>query len=145
MKNVTVTLRSDDAEPILFKAAFDAAKFGSYCDYITRRTGNTPSGDPETWKKNFLAAKRTVEAFGIEYEQVSEQETITIAFNYVGGKRKVVNMPGIGPVGWRTGSEPDYKNPYPNFYSMVHGHACEAAARRTVRSWKALSSQAQAA
>jgi uncharacterized protein YcsI (UPF0317 family) len=132
-----IELRPDDAEPILFRAAFDAAKYGSYCDYITGRVSHDISETPKQWREKFLSAKRVVEAFGIEYEQVSEEETLTVAFRFTGGKTKVMNLPGIGNVGIRSGSEPDYTRPYPLFRSTVHNCACEAAAQRVIQKWRA--------
>lgn len=84
------------------------------------------------WQAQFLSAKRIVEAFGVEYEQTSEQETLTLHFDYVGGKR--VNRGMFVEV---VGSEPDYSHPRPAYRSGVHSYACHAAAERVVRAWKA--------
>lgn len=151
MNNVALTLRADDAEPFLRKAAEDAAKFGAWCDYITKKTGGNPKSTSEStddakkrWLQKFLAAKRIVEAFGVEYEQTSEEETMTINYNYVGGKTKVMDVGGI-KFGMRTGSQPDYKNPYPYYRGDVHAEACRQAAIRVVRAWRANLCQAKAA
>ena len=77
-----------------------------------------------------------VEAFGVEYEPTSQDETLTVDYRYVGGTTKVKNFPGIGPVGWSTGSKPDYDHPYPSYRGEVHSEACRQAADRVVRRWR---------
>lgn len=132
--NVTLELRADDAEPILRKAAYEAAKFGAWCDYITARTYNPP-GSPaqrkKEWLANFLRAKRIVETFGVEYEPTSEQETLTVGYRYVGGRAE--NIVGFTVI---RGSKPDYSNPVPQYRGEVHSQACHAAADRVVRAWR---------
>lgn len=115
---ITLELRAEDAEPILRQAAIDAAKFGAYLDFITIRTWNAPGlGGPNfkfdraLWREIFLRAKRTVESFGVDYEQTSEPETIS-----------------------RYDGEP--YNGAPVLISDVHSCACRAAADRVVRRWK---------
>lgn len=134
---VTLTLQADDAEPILRQAAREAAKYGALCDYITRRTYNPPSNPtPETvkcWRDLFLAAKRKVEAFGVEYESTSEEETLTLHHPYVGGKRVPLGNTGFHQI---VGSKPDYKHPVPCYRGEVHSNACNAAADRVVRAWR---------
>ena len=146
-KTITLELRPEDAEPILRKAAQDAAKWGALLDYATRKTGNLRDrGYGESyedarkrWQQSFIKAKRMVEAFGVEYEQTSEAEALTVDYRLVGGKVKVLNLSGsVGKVGVRTGGEFDYKHPYPAFRGEVHSQACYAAADRVVRKWRAL-------
>lgn len=149
---IKLTLRSDDAEPILRKAAYEAARNGALSDHMTLKTHDAPTGFNESfihararWLADFLSAKRIVEAFGVEYEQTSEPETLTVWHDYVGGKRKVRNLPGIGPVATVTGSQPDYRHPRPAYRREVHSHACHAAAERVVRAWRQSLAQAQMA
>lgn len=151
MKDVTVTLKVADAEPILRKAAEDAAKFGGWYDYIDRRTYNSPSrtGEPhdkarKRWREQYLAAKRIVAAFGIEAEETSEEEALTVYHPYKGGKRvpfmdgkKPLTVPGFGIITRTVGSEPDYNDPHPYYRGDVHAEACRQAAARTVRNWHA--------
>lgn len=147
--NVTLELRTDDAEPLLRQAAEDAAKYGALCDYITKRTGNCPQrGFSETlddarkrWQAIFLRAKRIVESFGIEYEPTSEEETLTVDFPHEGGTRKVIG----GLFAMTTGSKQNFKKPFPSYRREVHSEACRAAAGRTVRKWKELTAVSIAA
>jgi hypothetical protein len=143
MSEITLTLRADDAEPILREAAIDAAKFSAFLDTITRRTGNSPCNSGETleaarkrWQKRFLRAKRIVESFGVEYQPTSEQETLTVAYPYVGGTTKLMDVGGI-KFGMRSGSKPDYDHPYPHYRGEVHAEACRHAGDRVVRTWRA--------
>lgn len=149
MKTITLELRPEDAEPILRQAADDAAKYSALCDHITSKTWNAPGPHPladakKEWLARFLKAKRIVEAFGVEYEQTSEPETLTVHYDYIGGKRTIMNLPTIGPVGVTRGSVPDYKNPRPA-YASWHSEACRHAAERVVRRWRELISAAKAA
>lgn len=144
MTTINLALRATDAEPILREAARDAAKYSAYLDCITRQTGNSPKSSGESladarkdWQAKFLRAKRIVEAFGVEYEQTSEQETMTVDYPFVGGKTKVMDIAGV-KFGMRSGSRPDYANPYPYYWSGVHAEACRHAAARTVRKWMEL-------
>ena len=138
-KRVTVTLRIDDAEPFLRKAAFEAAKFGALCDYMTKRTANcVERGFGESfddararWSERFRAAKRIVETFGVEYEQTSEQETLTVGYPLEGGKVK-----RVGGFDFVEGSKLNYNKPHPEYRREVHTHACYAAADRVVRKWR---------
>lgn len=136
---IALMLLPDDAEPILRKNAYDAAKYGAFVDYITKKTYDAPNRpDAEQrkrWLSEFLAAKRIVEAFGIEYEQTSEQETLTLNFPYVGGKRKLKNVAGMAFYEV-TGSKPDYAHPQPSYRHEVHSAACIAAANRVVKAWR---------
>lgn len=152
-KTITLALRAEDAEPILRHAAKEAAEFGALLDYATRKTtgirhrgmGESYDDARRRWHQRFAKAKRMVEAFGVEYEPTSEGEALTVDYRYVGGKTKVKNIPGIGPVGWTTGSQPDYDNPYPAFRGEIHTEACRAAADRVVRRWLASLELAKAA
>jgi hypothetical protein len=144
MKTVTVTLTLDDAEPILLRAAEDAAKFGGWLDYVTRRTYNAPTGHGETldaarkrWQPRYAAARRVVRAFGIDPEETSEEEALTITHPYKGGKRVPVNVGGLIHYTRIEGSQPDYNDPMPCYRSDVHAEACRQAAKRTVRLWRA--------
>lgn len=148
-KTVRLELRADDAEPILLAAAKEAAEFGGLLDHVTRKTGGVRhQGHNETfddarkrWHQRFAKAKRMVEAFGVEYEPTSEAETLTVDYRWVGGTTKVVRLPGIGPVGCRSGSQPDYKHPFPSYRGEVHAEACRQAAQRVVRSWRMMSDE----
>lgn len=150
MQQVTLTLRADDVEPFLRKAAYDAAMNSALCDYITPKTGNRPTwGDSfaecrKEWQARFLRAKRIVEAFGVEYEQTSEAETMTIDWRWIGGTSKLVKVAGIA-FNEVKGSQPDYKNPFPSYRGEVHSQACHAAAKRVVRNWLALIEERKAA
>lgn len=145
-KQITLALRADDAEAYLRQAAEDAAKFGAWVDYIGPRTWHGPRwGDraaaKKEWQALFLKAKRIVEAFGVEYEQTSEEETLTVDFPHVGGKTKVVG----GLLRVTTGSAPDYKDPRPAYRRGVHEEACRQAADRVVRRWRAMLEEVAAA
>lgn len=147
-KAITITVRMDDVEPVLREAARDAAMYGALCDYMTKRTGNRPTGYGELledarkrWQAKFLRAKRIVEAFGVEYEPTSEQETLTVDFPWVGGKRKLVaNL--FYEV---SGQTQDFKRPFPSYRREVHQEACRQAADRVVRRWQAQQAGAIAA
>lgn len=131
--NITITLDASDLEPILRKAAHEAALYGGWVDHVTRRTYNPPQDlkwQPE-WKQKYLRAKRIVEAFGVEHEATSEQETLTVHYPHVGGKK--INRGFFVEI---VGSAPDYKNPIPEYWRGVHANACEAAADRVVRRWR---------
>jgi len=124
----------DDLEPILRKAAYDAAMNSALVDHITPRTWHAPTwtnpkafrGCQAEWQGRFLRAKRLVEAFGVEYEPTSEEETLTVWWRH---KKQ-------GAVGneWN----PDYDNPEPSYRGVVHAEACRAAADRVVRRWRAV-------
>jgi hypothetical protein len=43
MEQVTITLRTEDAEPVLRLQAEKAARYGAYSDYITRKCYRMPS------------------------------------------------------------------------------------------------------
>lgn len=145
MQMINIMLRADDAEPILRVAAFDAARYGSLCDYITAKTYGAPwslSGQSSAeqkagWNARFLKAKRMVEAFGVEYEMVSEAETLTVHIPMKNQKRKPRVIAGM-TFNEVTGGEPDYKNPQPEYRRGVHEDACKAAADRVVRAWREL-------
>lgn len=143
-KTITLELRPEDAEPILRQAADDAAKFGAWVDYIDRRTYDSPKGRGETleeakkrWRGKFLAAKRIVEAFGVDYEPTSEEEALGVYFHYVGGSRKLKKIGGIA-FNVVTGSRPDFSNPHPQYRKEIHAEACRQAADRVVRRWRAI-------
>lgn len=140
MKTITLELRSADAEPILRKAAFDAAKFGAFVDHFTRRMAYAPHG-PGTfdekrkeWQASFLAAKRMVEAFGLSHEQTSEEETLGV---YIPDKVLKSHVKTVGAFAFRhiDKSVPDPKNAMPSYKSGIHSDACRAAAERVVRRW----------
>jgi hypothetical protein len=140
VKNVTITLRVEDAEPILREAARNAAMYSSYIDYITNKTYhfslNANPYNKERWQERFLSAKRLVEAFGMEYEQVSEGETLTVYIPDKVLKAKNRYIAGLGTVREILKSKPDFKNPQPAYRGEVHGEACRQAADRVVRKWK---------
>lgn len=147
-KTIMVELRPEDAEPILRRAAYEAAKYGAWVDYIDRRTYNPPSSptaeNRKRWQDWFLRAKRTVEGFGIEYEQTSEAETLTTHIPDKVLKSHIVN---IGGIRFRHVDEsvPDPKNIMPAYRGEVHSQACHAAADRVVRAWQATIELAKAA
>jgi hypothetical protein len=138
---VTITLRVEDAEPILRSAAYRAAKNSSFCDYITRRTYNPPANPNEEhrkyWADEFRKAKRMVEVFGVEYEMVSEQETLTVHIPMKNEKRKPIKIDGKLFAYSVSGGVPDPKNAMPCYRGQVHSEACHAAADRVVRKWRA--------
>lgn len=140
-RTVTVTLRADDAEPIVWQAAYDAAKYGACLDYVTRRTRNSPGGldydaNRVRWHAAFVRAKRLLAAFGLDPEPTSEEETLTVSYDHVGGKRKRVIVGGLLQYYRIEGGGPDYKHPQPAYRGEVHSMACRAAADRVVRRWK---------
>lgn len=146
MNTITITLRGDDAEPILRHAAERAARYGAYCDHITRKCYRLPSGDGSSkplaerrkgWQEKFVQAKRMVEAFGVEYEQTTEPETMTVDYPWIGGTTKIVDVGPLGKVGVRSGSHADFKHPMPTWRGSVHDEACRQAADRVVRHWLA--------
>jgi hypothetical protein len=146
-KTITLELRVEDAEPILRAAAKEAAEFGGLLDHVTRKTGGIRhqlfrekfDDARKRWHQRFAKAKRMVEAFGVEYEPTSEAETLTVDYRWIGGTTKVKRIPGIGPVGWTTGSQPDYAHPFPSYRGEVHAEACRQAASRVVRAWREVS------
>jgi hypothetical protein len=142
-KPITLLLQADDAEPILRQAAFEAAKFGAFCDYFTRKTvymppfvtHNTYDDERKEWLTKFLAAKRIVEAFGMEVEPTSEQETLTV---YVPDRVIKSHLVDIGGMKFRhiDKSIPDTKRTVPSYRKDVHTQACHAAAERVIRAWR---------
>lgn len=152
MKTINITLRTDDAEQILRAAALDAARFSAWVDYVTPKTheapfasnGQTRAEQKARWKERFLKAKRMVEAFGVEYEMTSEEETLTVTYRWIGGKaiRRTVGNLAFNEI---VGSKPDYANPEPCYRRNVHEEACRAAADRVVRRWRAGLAQGRAA
>lgn len=144
MKEVTVKLPIDYAEKVLRDAAYKAAYFGSLLDYMTRRTkqrpgpGYTLDEGRIAWKEGYLSAKRVVQAFGVEYEPVSEQETLTVTYEYKGGKTKRVMIAGLLKFNHTEGGRLDYDNPIPCYRGEVHREACEHAAASVVKSWKGM-------
>lgn len=147
MKNTTLTLPIEDAEPILRKAAYEAARFGGFLDYIGRKT-YLPRGMPgphgdgydasrQIWQARFLKAKRMVEAFGVEYEQTTEPEALGTTYPYWKNEKvRRRHVPGIGMMIHREGGEPDMKRPVTTYQGNIHDDACEAAAERVVRRWR---------
>lgn len=137
MKHVDLKLRVEDAEPILREAAREAALYGGWLDHITSRTFGSPAGSLEThddarkrWTLKFLQSKRLVEAFGVEIEPTSEEETLTATPTYEGGKRRSVGMFTVV-----TGQTPNFKKMKPQYRREVHAEACRQAADRVVRRW----------
>lgn len=129
---IMLAIHANDAEPILFEAAKDAARYSAWCDYLTGpHIGNLPCDYrkvPErrkAWQQSFLRAKRIVEAFGVEYQQTSEAETLAIAYRLK-----------PGPI-----AHFDYNQPYPRYRGAQHAEACRQAAERVVRAWRALLEQ----
>lgn len=122
---VTLSLLAEDAEPILRAAAYRAAYHSALLDHMTARTVDCPGpGDfreaRKAWNAQFFAAKRIVEAFGVEYEQTSEAETLTVYYDLKPGKV----------------AQPDYSKAYPRHAREVHNEACRQAAARVVRKWR---------
>lgn len=142
---VTPALLADDAEPILREAAVEAAKFGSLCDYITRKTynvryvghGETIDDARKRWTAKYLRAKRIVEAFGVAVDQPSEGETLTVHVPNKNEKRTRVKVGGLLQYTRVEGGVPDYKNAMPEQRRDVWEEACRQAADRVVRRWRA--------
>jgi hypothetical protein len=133
MKGVTITLHVDDAEVMLREAAYEAAKFGALCDYATRRTSSTPRKFKESledamarWRERFIRGKRVVEAFGLEYERTSEEETMTMR-----AALKQVYANGIAYERGLTASA--YKKPKQEYRGSIHDEASKQAAERVVK------------
>jgi len=143
---ITITLRAEDAEPILREAARKAALAGACVDYITKRTERSPwvyaRRQPfDDWRRatqaEFIRAKRMVEAFGVDYEPTSEEETLTVCYPMKNEKRTPVAIGGLLRYTRVEGGEPDYKKPIPKYQGGVHEEACKQAADRVVRRWRA--------
>lgn len=139
-KTITLTVQPDDVEHILREAARSAALNGALCDYITSKTDNAPTWGSLTvaqckkeWSERFLRAKRIVEAFGVEYEPTSEQETLTVSYEWTKGRRETTGLGFVRIVD----SKPDYNKPLPCYRREVHSEACKSAADRVVRKWRA--------
>lgn len=140
---IMLALRPEDAEPILREAAREAAEFGGLLDHVTRRVERKPyRGHGEAyevtrknWQARFAKAKRMVEAFGVDVESTSEAETVTVDYPYEGGKRKPMDVAGVR-FNYVTGSQPNYKKPYPVHWRGVHAEAAIQAADRVVRRWR---------
>lgn len=129
-KEVTITLDRRDAERILLEAATEAAKWGGYLDHVTRKTILRAFGTYDThrplWRERFVAAKRVVEAFGVEVEPISEAEMIG---------RHEHPKPGTGTTYVPSGI----------FSPIISGYvndASAAAGRRVVARWKAAAASA---
>jgi hypothetical protein len=136
-KTINLVMRADDAEPILWDAARQAAKYGAWADYITRRTVNPPQDlrHRGEWQEKFLQAKRLVEAFGVEYERVSEEETLGVYIPHKVLKSHLVKVAGM-TMRHVDKSVPDPKNAMPQYSSGICSEACKAAADRVVRAWR---------
>lgn len=142
MQAITLSLRAEDAEPILRKEAYDAAKYGSMVDHIPRKCWNHPKGygvdhdkQKAIWSERFLRSKRIVESFGIDYEPVSEAETITLRYEEIKRTKARRNIAGmtfreIETVGYNS------KKFEAHYISEYHSQACQAAADRAVRRWR---------
>lgn len=145
-RTVMLALRADDAEPVLWQAAKDAAYYGALVDFIDRRAVNSPwhmeSGESleyrrKAWQQRFLRAKRTVESFGVDYEQTTEAETLG---TYIPHKTLKSHLVEVGGLTFRQidKSVPDHKNARPRYLGEPHRKACNAAADRVVARWVAL-------
>lgn len=140
---VKITLQVRDARPILWQAARDAAYYGSLTDYITLRTWNAPGARKPIadlkvdWRRKFLAAKRVVNSFGVDYFAVSEEDTVNPKGHvpYVGGRVKKLRLGSLGTIGMREGARPDPKKAEPQYKGAHHLQACDAAADKTVEFW----------
>jgi len=142
MQSITLELRTEDAEPILREAAELAARYGAWLDYVTPRTWNFSLGVNDEvrkrWHEKFTRAKRIVEAFGIDHEATSEEETLTVSYPMKNEKReRRIGVAGLAYVSV-SGGEPDYKKPRPSYRRGVHDEACRQAAERVVRRWREL-------
>lgn len=148
MSTVTLSLRVEDAKPILRKAAYEAALYGGHADHIPRRSWGRPGPTGETFDDfrkrcagRFVEAKRIVEAFGVEVELTTEPEAMTIHYPHrKGGKYKKHNVAGF-VMRERIGGETDWSKPEPMYRSEVHRYASEAAADRVIRAWERLLSE----
>jgi len=151
MDTITLALRAEDAEPILRLHAELAARYGAFCDHITRKTVERPNAYTPIeearaeWLAKFLQAKRVVESFGLEYEPTSEAETLTVYVPDKVLKSRIVK--GVAGMSFRLidKSVPDPKNARPKWRGGVHQEACRHAAERVVRRWRAALAQAAAA
>lgn len=144
MTTITIELRTEDAEPILREAALEAARFGSLIDHVTRRTYNVRhQGHGESledakarWRQRFLKGKRMVEAFGVDYEMVSEGETLSVHWPDKVLKSTIVTVGNLMRYRRIDKSVPDPKRAMPECRGEIHEQACKAAAERTVRRWR---------
>lgn len=151
---ITLELRPEDAEPILRKSAYEAALYGGRWLHITRRCVNRPGtlsdatfeANAAEWHRQYLAAERMVEAFGVEAETTSEGETLTVYVPDIVLKSHVVQMAGMA---FRRidKSKPDTnrKNWRPEYRRGVHEEAARQAAERVVRRWLETVKMAKAA
>lgn len=148
MKKISITLPADDLEPILRDAAFDAARYSAWCDYIVpHRTYMGPGSNNRIpaaeikarWRGKFLRGKRIVEAFGVEYEPVSEEETVYVSYPHrKGEKREPVSIGGLVMFTRVSGGTVDFKKPEITYRGgEIHEEACKQAADRVVRKWRA--------
>lgn len=145
MKTITLELRPEDAEPILREAAYKTALYGGRWLHVTRRCVNRPgvsSGDFESaskeWHREYLAAERLVEAFGVEPETTSEGETLTVYVPDIVLKSHIVDL-GRGMKFRHIDSskpDPNRKNWRPEYRRGVHEEAARQAADRVVRRWR---------
>lgn len=143
LPTVRLELMPEDAEPILRKAAYDAARYGAYVDHLTRRTHNPPSRNGRSFDEcraeysdRFRRAKRIINAFGVEHEVTSEAETLTVEYPMKNQKKVARRIPGIGVVNEISGGTPDFKKPIPSYRRGVHEDACQAAADRVIRMFR---------
>ncbi len=141
--NVTLELRVEDAEPILRKDAYEAAKYSAWLDHITKRTVSSPcstsrdfDADRKDWNLKFLSNKRLVESFGIDYEILSEQEVLGVYIPEKVLKSRIVKLAGFS-IREVQKSEPDPANAQPRYQSSICLEACKQAADRVVRNWQA--------
>lgn len=144
MKTITIELQTEDAEPILREAAKDAARWGSLADNITRNTYDYPRGHSERfddarerYRTKFIKAKRVVEAFGVEVDQPSEGETMTVYEPDIVTKSHLVKVAGV-TFRHIDASKPNPKGRMPSYRRGVHEEACRQAAERVVKRWRTL-------
>lgn len=141
--SIHLTLRVEDAEPILRQAAFDAAKFGGYLDNVPRRIWNSPARGSKyeesraEWRGKYLAAKRIVEAFGVEVELADGDFVGTHYPHTKGGKREILDVGGL-KFAMMKGAKTDHSRPEKQWLGVRFQEAAEAAQGRAVAKWREL-------
>jgi len=140
---IRLQLDPADAELILRSAATEAAKYGGLLAHVTEHTFLAPR-DPgvsyeaarDGWRARFIRAKHTVEAFGVTFEPTSEAETLTVHFDLIGEWPEIRSVAGVEFMAL-AGGMLDTEHPVPTYRDAIHREACNAAAERVVRSWRA--------
>jgi hypothetical protein len=133
------------AEPILRDAAYRYARYSALLD-LPSTMHNLPTGHGQryedaraVWLAGFKEARTLCLAFGVlDPENTSDEEREYITFpHWVGGRRKIISVPGLGKFSRHSGGKPDLKRPVRTYRGGIHTEACHAAADRTVKAWRA--------